>query len=92
VKEIDWSKCDCGAGPSGVHSRECTLSKTALGTLGKKKSATPSETVTWKRIGAPRVCTRCGRKLKLDEVREFGTRYTDGSPEGYVHCDACLSG
>lgn len=79
----DFSKCDCGAGPRGIHSHRCALIKSVL---DKPRSATPSEAVTWKRIGAPRSCTKCGRKLKLDEVREFGTVYVDEKPVRFVHC------
>lgn len=25
MKEIDWSKCNCGAGPYGIHARWCAL-------------------------------------------------------------------
>lgn len=80
-------ECDCGAVPDGrgiSHRRDCAL---IVAALKKPKHATPSEKVTWKRIGMSPYCTACGRKLLLDEVRAFGTRYTDGRPERYVHCD-----
>ena len=78
--------CDCGAPPEGSHRRDCAL---IIKALAKPKRGAPSEPVTWKRIGTPRVCSRCGRKLKLKDVIEFGTRYTDGIQERYVYCD-CL--
>ncbi len=55
----------------------------------KRSSSTPSEAVTWKRIGVPdRRCRGCGRKLKLAEVVHFGTT-ADGSR--FCECGPCFS-
>lgn len=79
------TQCDCGAGADGVHSTSCALVKRALGAQTKRDS--PSEAVTWKRIGTERACSACGRKLKLRDVIEFGTRYENGEEIRYVYCD-----
>lgn len=61
--------------------------ETMLKALGRRKSATPSEAVTWKRIGVPdQKCRGCGRKLLLKEVAHFGT--TNGSR--FVECADCM--
>jgi hypothetical protein len=59
--------------------------------MDKKKSATPSEAVTWKLIGVPdRLCRGCGRKLLLAEVAHFGTDYTSDEPVRFVECGECM--
>lgn len=54
----------------------------------KKRYATPSEPVTWKRIGVKeRRCRGCDRKLTLIEVAHFGTD-TEGTR--FVECARCF--
>ena len=55
----------------------------------KRRHATPSEPVTWKRIGMPPRCTKCGKKMILTDVRNFGTTYAHGVGERFVVCKDC---
>lgn len=62
----------------------------APGGFPKRRHATPSEPVTWLRIGVPsRECRGCGRKLTLADVRHFGT---DIEGVRFVECKGCFGG
>ena len=54
----------------------------------KRRHATPSEPVTWLRIGVEdRKCRGCGSRLTLKDVAHFGT---DVNGVRFVECIACF--
>jgi len=34
----DWSKCNCGAGPYGIHAKWCALALARLDQIGKEQA------------------------------------------------------